>query len=174
MKATAVRSSELAFAAYGVALRITRDEERAVASVESAGPAPGGATAAAFLHRVRRAARLRRVAPPAAATEPRPPALANVSYREWAVLERVALRGMSVTEAAAAIGIDRREALRLLHCGMLAAGDSLSGERQAGHDPQAVGLDVLGADLAAGGLDDPSRDRQAQSATARPAAALER
>ena len=88
---------------------------------------------------------------------------------EWAVLERVALRGMSVTEAADALGIERREALRLLHRGMLAAGGCLSGERQAGDDAQAVGLDVLGVDLAAGGLDDPARDRQPE-----PAAVLER
>ena len=61
-----------------------------------------------------------------------------MSYPEWAVLERVALRGMTVTEAAAALGIDRGEALRLLHRGMLAAGGCLSGERQAGDDAQTV------------------------------------
>ena len=40
----------------------------------------------------------------------------------------------------------------MLHRGMLAAGGCLTGERQAGDDAQPVGRDVLGGDLAAGGL----------------------
>src|SRR5262245_21439399 len=121
MSAPAVLTSELARAAYGLAYRITRNEERAVASLESAARVTHDASAAGFLRGVRRAARLRRAFALDAVTAPRPPALSDVSYPEWAVLERVALRGMSVTEAADALGIERREALRLLNRGMLAA-----------------------------------------------------
>src|SRR5262245_51310927 len=166
MRATAVRSSELAFAAYGLALRITRDEQKALASLETATLLSPDATGAAFLRRVRNAARLRRVAPDPA-TAPRPPALAGVALPEWTVLERVAHRGMSVTEAAEALGIERCEALRLLDRGLRAAGDCLggkSGEGQPGGDAQAVRRDVLGLDLAAGGLDDPTRDRKPEPA----------
>jgi hypothetical protein len=166
MKAPAVRSSELAFAAYGLALRITRDEEQALATLDSVARLSPEATGAVFLRRVRRAARYRRVAPDPA-TAPRPPALSDVSYPEWGVLERVALRGMSVTEAAAALGIERSEALRLLHRGMLAAGGCL-GHGEAGGDAQAVGLDVLGGDLASGGVHDPAGDREPEPAAAFP------
>src|SRR5262245_23230021 len=164
MGASAVRSSELAFAAYGLALRITQDEEQAVATLESVTRLAPEVDGAVFLRRVRRAARFRRAAAPEPATAPRPQALSDVSYPEWGVLERVALRGMTVTEAAAALGIERGEALRLLHRGMLAAGGCLSGGREARGDAQAVGLDVLGGDLAAGGLHDPAPDRQSEAA----------
>jgi hypothetical protein len=169
MSATAVQTPDLALAAYGLALRITRDEERAVASVESAARSTSEGAGNVFLRRVRRAARARRVITPDTATAPRPPALADVAYAEWAVLERVALRGMSVSEAAAALALPRSEVLRLLHRGMVAAGGCLSGDRQAGDDAQAVGSDVLGFDLSAGGLDDPAGDREPE-----PAALLER
>src|SRR5262249_44571844 len=142
MKAPAVRSSELAFAAYGLALRITQDEEQALSTLESVTRLSPDATGAVFLRRVRRAARFRRPGPPDPATAPRPQALSDVSYPEWGVLERVALRGMTVTEAAAALGIERGEALRRLHGGMLAAGGCLSGNRQVRDDPQTMGLDV--------------------------------
>src|SRR5262245_34160936 len=132
MQAPAVRSTELAYAAYGVALRITQDADRALASMNAAAPGTPGDSAAAFLRRVRHAARLRRGTAPDPATAPRPPAFADVAYAEWSVLERVALRGMSITEAGAAVGVDRREALRRLHRGMLAAGGCLSGSRRAG------------------------------------------
>src|SRR4051794_486704 len=108
MKASAVRSSELAFAAYGLALRITRDEEAAVATLDSvarlapdadgAGFLPGCAgrrASAAWLRPSLRPRRVRR----------RPP---GSRMRSWGILERVALRGLTVTEAAAAVGIERR------------------------------------------------------------------
>ena len=86
------------------------------------------------------------------------------------MLERVALRGMTVTEAAEALGIDRREALRLLHRGMLAAGGCLSrraagGRRRAGR----AGSTFSAAISPPAACDDPARDRQPE-----PAAALER
>jgi hypothetical protein len=164
MWAPAVRTPELALAAYGLALRITQDETQAVATLESVTRLAPEVDGAVFLRRVRRAARFRRTAAPDPATAPRPPALSDVSYAEWGVLERVALRGMTVGEAAAALRIERGEALRLLHRGMLAAGGCLSGDRQARGDAQAAGLDVLGGDLAAGGLHDPARDGQPQAA----------
>ena len=167
MKAPAVRSTELAFAAYGLALRITRDEEEALATIDSVARLSPEATGAVFLRRVRRAARFRRAVPDPV-TAPRPQALSDVSYPEWGVLERVALRGMTVTEAAAALSIERGEALRLLHRGMVAAGGCLSRERQPGDDAQAVGLDVLGGDLASGRGHDPAGDREPEPAAAFP------
>src|SRR5262245_33751963 len=164
MGASAVRSSELAFAAYGLALRITQDEEQAVATLESVTRLAPEVDGAVYLRRVRRAARFRRSAAPDPDTAPRPQALSDVSYPEWGVLERVALRGMTISEAAAALGIERGEALRLLHRGMLAAGGCLSRGGQARGDAQTVGLEVLGADVSAGRLRDPAGDRQAQAA----------
>src|SRR5262245_40816034 len=141
MSAPAVMTAELVTAAYGFALRVTQDEDRAVASVESA-VRLGAATPAGFLRGVRRAARLRRAVAPDPRTAPRAHALSDVSYPEWAVVERVALRGMSVTEAAAELGLDRREALRLLDRGMLAAGGRPLGVRQPGDDAHSVRHDV--------------------------------
>jgi hypothetical protein len=166
MWAPAVRSPETAFAAYGLAVRITQDERRAVGCLELARRQAPGETGAAFLRRVRSVARLHRAAPPDAATALRPPALADVAYGEWAVLERVALRGMTLTEAAAALEIERGEALRRLSRGLRAARGCLSRDGYSGDDAQAAGDDVLGVDLASRGLDDPPRDRQAQPAAA--------
>ncbi len=164
MSVPAVGTPGLAKAAYGLAFRITRDEERAAVSLEAAATLASDPSPAGFLRGVRRTARLRRVNAYDAVTAPRPPALSDVSYPEWAVLERVALRGMTVTEAAEALGIERREVLRLLNRGMVAAGGALAGQRQAGGDAQPARDDVLGLDLTAGGLHDPARDREPQSA----------
>src|SRR4051794_25303931 len=104
-----VGDSDMA-AAYGLALRITGARELAVDSVVCAAPRAASGRPALF-QAVRGAARERR---PAVATTPpvaRPASLAAVAAADWAVLERVALRGMSVTEAAESFGIDRREAL---------------------------------------------------------------
>jgi hypothetical protein len=151
----------LATAAYGLALRITGDETRAVESVEAAlgRRRPSSATPAVFLGAVRAEARTRRAANPDPFTAPRPQRLACVPIDEWAVLERIALRGMSVTEAAEAVGMDRREALLRLHRGLVAAGSGLRGEREASDEPRATGLHRLDRDLAACGLHDATRDR---------------
>src|SRR3954451_16724308 len=82
MKAPAVRSSELAFAAYGLALRITRDEEAAVATLDSVARLSPDADGAVFLRRVRRASRFRRRAAPEPATARRPPAPSGIAYAE--------------------------------------------------------------------------------------------
>jgi hypothetical protein len=152
--------AELATAAYGLALRVTRDEERAVESVDAALQRRRASEApAVFLGAVRAEARARRAGSADPATAPRPQRLAFVPSAEWAVLERVALRGMSVTEAAEAVGIDRREALLRLHRGLVAARTGLLGERKASNEPRAVGRHRLDRDLAACGLDDAARDR---------------
>jgi hypothetical protein len=159
------RSPELAVAAYRLAFGITGDEGHAVASLDAAARRSSDASDR-FLDVVRDEARARRVHAPDPATAPRPTALAHVSLPDWAVLERVALRGMMVTEAAEAVGIDRREALRRLQRGLVATRDCLL-EREASDDPQAVRRDVLGPDHAAGSLDDAARDRQAEPAALR-------
>jgi hypothetical protein len=156
----------LVSAAYGLALRISGSEERAAESVETVSLRPSS-SAAAFLADVRREARARRVDMlPDPATAPPPPALHGLPPDDWAVVERVALRGLSLTEAAAALGIERREALLRLNRGMVAARRRLLDEGQSRDDAQAVRLDVLGGDLPAGGLDDAARDRQAEPAAA--------
>jgi hypothetical protein len=151
----------LAAAAYGLALRITRDEERAVESVDAAleRRRPSLETPAVLLGAVRAEARARRARRADPATAPRPQWLASVPIADWAVLERVALRGMSVTEAAEAVEIDRGEALLRLHRGLVAARSGLLGRRQASDEPRAVGRHRLDRELAACGLDDASRDR---------------
>src|SRR5439155_24623802 len=115
---------------------------------------------------VREEARPHRAAAPDPATALRPPRLSSIPIGDWAVLERVALRGMSVTEAADALGIDRRETLLRLHRGLVAARGCLLGDRHAPDDADAVRLEGLGGDRAAGGLDDSTCDRQAEAGAA--------
>jgi hypothetical protein len=166
MSAGVVSDDEhLADAAYGLALRITRDEQRATASIESAlerlhdGPV-------AFLNAVREEGRLRRTGAPDPLTAPRPAHLSGIPFGDWAVLERVALRGLTVTEAAEALGIDRRETLLRLGRGLAAAGRILRDRGQAGDDAYALRLDRLDGDRAPGGLDDATRDREAEAGAA--------
>jgi hypothetical protein len=166
MSAGVVADDEhLADAAYALALRITRDERRAAASVESAlervadGPV-------AFLNAVRDEGRLRRAGAPDPLTAPRPANLSGISFADWAVLERVALRGFTVTEAADALGIERREALLRLNRGLVAAGRFLRDRGQTGDDANALRLHRLDRDRAAGGLDDPAGDREPEAGAA--------
>jgi hypothetical protein len=159
------RSPELAVAAYRLALGIAGDDARAVASVEAAARRSSDVSDR-FLNVVREEARARRTGTLDPATAPPPPALAHVPYADWAVLERVALRGLDVTETAEAVGIDRAEALRRLHRGLVAARGCLL-ERQPCDDAQAVRRDVLRADLAAGGFDDAPGDGQPEAASLR-------
>jgi hypothetical protein len=155
--------AELALAGYSLALRITGDEEHAAASVEAACAASHSVES--FVRAVREEARTRRApAPFDPATAICPPRLRSVTTADWAVLERVAHRGMLLHEAAEAVGIDREEALLRLHRGLLAARNSLLGSRQVSDDAHAVRLDRLDGDLTSGRLDDPTRDRQAETA----------
>jgi hypothetical protein len=151
----------LAAAAYGLAFRITGDETRAVESLEAAMERrrPSSTLPAAFLNRVRTEARSRRSSVPDPETAPRPQRLAFLPVGEWAVVERIVLRGMSVTETAEALELDRRDVLLRLQRGLAAAGSALLGKREARDEPDAAGLRRLGRDLAACGVDDPARDR---------------
>lgn len=162
MSARSASESELA-AAYSLALCVAGDEDAAAASVEAAWRTRP-ATRAAFIRAVREEARGRRShdAPP----RPQAPRPAGVSADDWDVLERVALRGATLAEAAEALGLERREALLRLHRGLVAAGRELLGERDARDDPRPAVRARPGLDLAAGGLDDPARDRQAETAAA--------
>jgi hypothetical protein len=149
-------------AAYCLALRVAGNKAAAAASVEAAFQA-GPATRGAFVRAVREEARARRAhdVPPC----PQPP---GVAAAEWDVLEHVALRGARLTEAADALGLDRREALLRLHAGLVAAGRALrvGDEREPRDDPRPAARPRLGRDLAAGGLHDPARDRQPEAAAA--------
>jgi hypothetical protein len=156
---------ELALAAYALALRVTGDEDCAIASIKAAAPGAAHEPPQGFLNAVRREARDRRMHVPDPETAPRPPELAHISLADWAVLERVAYRGMTVTEAADAGGIDRGDAIRRLSLGLAAQRDLLR-ERESRRDTEAVRGEVLRPDFTVGGLDNPARDRQAQPAAA--------
>jgi hypothetical protein len=159
---SAVPEPDLA-AAYSLALRVAGDEAAAAESVQAALRARP-ATRGAFVRAVRDEARARRAhdAPPS--SSPRRPE--GVAAAEWDVLERVALRGARLAEAADELGLDRREALSRLHRGLLAAGRALGDEREPRDDPRPALGPGLGRDLAAGRLDDPARDRQPETAAA--------
>jgi hypothetical protein len=151
-------------AAYGLALRIAGDAEGAAASVEAASRR-SPPTAGAFVRAVREEARARRplgVAGASAAIVA--PPLARVAADDWDVLERVALRGMLVGEAAQEVGLERREALLRLHRGLVAARRGLVGGQEARDDPGAAFVARLRGDLAAGSLDDTLGDRQPEAA----------
>ena len=142
------RSPELALAAYGVAVLITGSDERAIASLDAASR-QSASTGNGYLAAVRRQARLRRAAVADPETLPRPAALSQVSLGDWAVLERVAYRGMTVREAAAAVGIEQRDALTRLQRALTTAGRCLGGNREASDDTEAVRFDGDRGDLAA-------------------------
>src|SRR5262249_32493425 len=127
----------------------------------------GVTTDAEFLRAVRLEARERRPPVVARGTAPRPAALAEVSYADWAVLERVAYRGMSVTEAAETVGIERREALARLRRGLASAGTALRQGREAGNHPEPARSELLRGDLAARGVGDPARDGEPETAPLR-------
>jgi hypothetical protein len=151
-------------AAYGLALRATGDERQARASVEAAARV-GADCPATFLSAVRREARARRTTLPLdPATAARPPQLADMPIGDWEVLERVALRGLSLAEAAAALGLDRREVLLRLNRAMQTARRCLVDGGHARDDADPVRLDRLRGDATAGGLHDSPRDRQAEAA----------
>jgi len=160
------RVPQTAAIAYRLALRITGRQDRALASLEAAARR-SEPTTTAFVNAVRDEARARRSGDPAdPTTEPRPASLARVALDDWAVLERVALRGMTPAETAAALGIDRREVLVRLNRGLRAARDCLLGVGQDGDDADTRRLRRLCANLAVGRLGDASGDGQPEPAAA--------
>jgi hypothetical protein len=156
------RPPELAIAAFNLAFGVTGDEGSALVSLRSVAGRPPE-PAHAFLRAVRGEARRHRPVAPAPSTAPRPLGLDHIAPLDWAMLERVAFRGMSAVEAADAIGIERPEALRRLRDGLIAHRHRLREERG---DPESPDGKVLRTDLAVHGLDDPARDRQPEAAPA--------
>jgi hypothetical protein len=155
-------------AAYGLALAVTGDEEQAAASVIAA--ARGGRrTPGRFVRAVREEARARRPASGSREAEPLPSPAASVAPDDWAVLERVAMRGMRLGEAAEALGIDRADALLRLHRGLAAAGAELRGARarvatspagSAGGGGRAGGARTSSAAVASDGEGQARRDAE--------------
>lgn len=148
-------------AAYSLALRITGDPALAAeATQEAAGRV--GTDLVPLLRATRAEARRRR--PRRAAPPPpvaRPAVLAALPHHDWQLVERVALRGMTVTEAAADLGVSRPEVLRRLHRGLAAARVSLGDARD---DANTARLERLGSDVAAGRLGDTAGDREPEPA----------
>lgn len=145
--------------AYGLALRITGDELAACDSVVAAARTAGTALAP-LVRAVREEARARRVAS-ARESVSRPALLAPVRHEDWEVVERIALRGMTVAEAATDCGLERRETMLRLHRGLSVARDCL---RETRDHAGSSWLERLRANLATGGLGDPARDRETQTA----------
>lgn len=131
-------SSAVAAGAFGLARRVTGDPAAAVRSVEAA--AVLSHSVPDLIREVREQARARRVA------AARPPAqtgvLAGIPADEWDVLEQVALRGRTLTEAAEDLSVARDEALYRLRRGLLAARRQL-GLGEDGDNPGATGFDGL-------------------------------
>ena len=153
-------------AGFSLALRITGDEDGALTSVVSAARNAVG-DRAALIRAVRTEARARRRSVAPDTTVERPASFAGVAPDDWQVLERVALRGMSATEAAASLGLERHEVLSRLQRGLLAARACLAAsKRQLCDDARAVGRDGLRGDRAAGVRHDPVCNRQAETTAA--------
>ncbi len=148
--------------AYGIALRITGSPHVAE-EIVCAAAAHVGLRAADLVRATRLAARGRQGGHRAAPV-PRPASLRAVAADDWAILERVALRGMLVTEAARDEGLERREALRRLRRGLVSAREALARAGEPGEHPEAARLDRLGANDAACRLDDAPCDRQPEAA----------
>src|SRR5438552_16266906 len=96
-------ANTLITAAYGLAIRITGDGGRAAAALETVGR-PGAPVG--YLNAVRRSARAQRhpVRDDVPAAAP-PERLGDLVVADWEVVERVALRGLSLTEVAQVLEI---------------------------------------------------------------------
>ncbi len=132
-------------AAFGLAVRMTGSRADAAAIVERSAAAVG-VEPGPLVQTVRRAARLvpRRSDP---ISVERPGDLHEIALGDWAVVERVALRGMTISEAASDTGLPRSEVALRLRRGMIAARDAF-GSRQAADHPQPARLAALGGDAA--------------------------
>ena len=158
----------LVTAAYGLAVRITADERSAGDALVAVGYP---ASRVGYLNAVRRAARARRQHPrDDVPSLSRPDRMRDVDVADWEVVERVALRGMSLSEVAQVLEIDRREALLRLNRGMRAARDRLVG-RQPSDDPNPTRVDRLGVDAPVRRLRDAAHDGESEPAARRTAPA---
>ena len=161
---TLAPSSAALDAAFSLARRITGSDETACRSVEAAVRRPWQRPAE-LLGATRSEARARRTSDTCGDAVPRPDRLRSIPPDAWATLERVALRGMTVTEAAADQAVDRREVLLRLREGLVAAREVLlDGERDARDDTDAMWGEGLRRDRAAGALGDASRDGEPEAA----------
>ena len=162
---TRTPSSGVLDASFSLARRITGSDEAACRSVEAAVRRPWRRPAE-LLGATRSEARARRTSDASPEMVPRPGQLQSLPPDVWATLERVALRSMTVTEAASEQKLDRREVLLRLREGLVAAREALiDGERDAGDDADATWGEGLHRDRAAGGFGDASRDREPEAAT---------
>ena len=153
MEATLRDSGDGIRAAYGIALRMTGSvaaaEEAVARAARGSDLAPGS-----LVRAVRREARLL----------PGRPEPVGVALGDWELVERVALRGMTLTEAAVDAGLSRSDAIVRLQRGMRAA-CACTERGQAAGDTQATAARALCRDRSSGRLDDPTGDRQAQAAS---------
>jgi len=148
-------------AAYGLALRMTGSPAAAGEAVVRA-VRVGGLEPAPLVQAVRAEARQLPGRPQRVAVS-RPDAFHGVALRDWEVVERIALRGMTISEAAEDAGLSRAETIMRLQRGMRAARACLE-RGQATADTETPAAHALGGDRATRRLDDPARDRQAETA----------
>jgi DNA-directed RNA polymerase specialized sigma24 family protein len=131
-----MRYARLGRAAFSLARRICGDDAGAAAAVEQAFAGCGESDDATgdglVLRRVRQLARAqRRRGPDApAALDVPPAALAALPATQWHVLDLVALRGASVSEAATHLQLPEATVLAHLHAGLQGTSALLSGRRQ--------------------------------------------
>lgn len=161
-------ADQLVTAAYGLAVRITADEDQAADVLLQVPFRPSAPTG--YLNAVRRAARTVRPSRGASDAAQRPARLSTISPGDWDVVERIALRGLTVTEVAQLLELDRREVVLRLNRGLAGARAGLLGG-QTGDDPHAARVQRLDGDGAARSLRDATRNRQTETAPTRSATA---
>lgn len=153
-------SSDPIRAAYGLALRMTGTGAIAENVVARAARAAGLEPTPLF--RAVRAAARTAGGRTERASVPRPDGFHEVASSDWAVVERIALRGMTISEVAAETGLSRADVIARLQRGMRAARACLEG-REAATDAEPSLAGALGGDRAAGRFDDAARHRQAEA-----------
>ena len=122
-------------AAFGLAYRVTGSHASAEEAVTRAA-SRGELDPTSLVHATRQEARALPGQPVAEAVA-RPDAYHEVALGDWEIVERVALRGMSVTDAAADAGVARPDAMLRLQRGMRVARSALE-QRQARCDPKTA------------------------------------
>lgn len=150
--------ASIPLAAFNLALRITGSEHEALDAVRVAAASEPDD----LVRAVRIEARARRREHRPEAVEP-PGALAAVPAGDWELVERVALRGETLAEAAADLGLSTRVAALRLHAGLRLV-DDLLGERKANGQHRAAAVGGGRLDRPAHPLRDAARDRQPKAA----------